>query len=153
MKSRVTAQEENRLLSFDVGGSVYALPIACVAEVSEIGELVSIPTLPGDVAGVMNHHGDALPILQRTVLLDMPEPDSEPTHALLMTPRPGGGARFGIFVDRILGLVAGCGARARGPEPVAEKRSIGGRVVFVLDPERLFARAGEAIDAALERSA
>ncbi|MEE2678423.1 MAG: chemotaxis protein CheW [Myxococcota bacterium] len=153
MKPVGTAEEENRLLSFDVGGSIYALPIACVAEVSEIGGLVSIPTLPSEVAGVMNHHGDALPILQRTVLLDMPEPEAEPAHALLMTPWPGGSARFGIFVDRILGLVAGQAARAEGPSPIAEQRSIGGRVVFVLDPECLFARAGETIDAALERSA
>ena len=144
--------DEDRLLTFDVGGSVYSLPIACVVEVAEVGPLVSIPTLPAGTAGVMNHHGDALPVLQRTVLLDLPEAESDPTHALVVTPRADGGARFGIFVDRILGLVAGCAARATGPALVAEKRSIDGRVVFVLDPERLFARAGEVIESSLERS-
>jgi len=148
-----TPLDEDRLLAFDVGDSVYALPIACVAEVAEVGPLSSIPTLPAGTAGVMNHHGDALPVLERSVLLDLPKAESnDPTHVLVVTPRAGGGARFGIFVDRILGLVAGCAARATGPALVAEERPIDGRMVFILDPERLFARAGEVIDSALERS-
>ena len=147
-----TLCNEDRLLTFHVGGSVYALPIACVAEVAEVEPLVSIPTLPAGTAGVVNHHGDALPVLQWSVLLDLPEALPDPPHVLVVTPRAGGGPRFGIFADRILGLVSGCAARATGPAPVAEKRSIDGRMVFVLDPERLFARAGEAIESSLERS-
>ena len=144
--------DEDRLLAFDVGGTVYALPIACVAEVAEVGRLVSIPSVPTGTAGVMNHHGDARPVFQRSVLLDLSEVDSDPTHTLVLSPRGGGGSCFGIFVDRILGLVSGGGAQVTGPASAEEQRSIDGREVLELDPERLFARAGEAIDNALERS-
>lgn len=148
----LTPLDEDRLLAFDVGGTVYALPIACVAEVAEMGPLVSIPSLPTGIAGVMNHHGDALPVFQRSVLLDLPDVNSDPTHTLVLSPRAGGGACFGIFVDRILGLLSMGGARATGPVRTEEQRSIDDREVFELDPERLFARAGAAIDNALERS-
>jgi len=147
-----TLCNDDRLLTFDVGNRVYALPIACVAEVTEVEPLVSIPTLPVGTAGVVNHHGDVLPVLQRSVLLELPEALPDPTHVLVVTPWAGEGPRFGIFADRILGLVSGCAARATGQAPAAEKRSIDGRTVFVLDPERLFARAGEAIENSLERS-
>jgi chemotaxis signal transduction protein len=144
---------EGRLLTFEVGGSLYALPIGCVVEVADAGALACIPTLPPETAGVLNYHGDALPVLLRSTLLDLAEQElPEPSHVLVLTPRPTGGARLGLFVDRIAGIVSGRGARSSGPEPVAERRSIDGRVVFVLDPERLVARAGDAIRDSLERS-
>jgi hypothetical protein len=44
-------------------------------------------------------------------------------------------------VDEILGLVNGPRARARGSDPVAERRSIDGRVGKILDPAQLIAAA------------
>lgn len=147
------AASEARLLTFEVGGSLYALPIGCIVEVTEVGALACIPTLSPETAGVLNYHGDALPVLLRSTALDLAEQElPAPSHVLVLTPRPTGGARLGLFVDRIAGIVNGEGARARGREPVAERRSIDGRVVFVLDPERLVARAGDAIRDSLERS-
>jgi chemotaxis signal transduction protein len=142
-----------RLLTFEVAGSVYALPIACVVEVSEVKPMACIPTLPSDTAGVMNHHGDALPVLRRGTLLDVDESElPEPAHVLVITPHPMGGARLGMLVDRIVGLVDGAGASARGTDPVAERRPIEERVVSVLDPQRLVARAQEVIQRSLGRA-
>ena len=144
---------DERLITFEVGSGAYALPIACVFEVGEIQPLACIPTLASEIAGVVNHHGDALPVLRRQVLLDL-EGDEivEPGHVLVIGARPTGGARLGLPVDRILGIVDGAGAAARGPSPVAERRPIEGRVVSVLDPERLVARAREVIGTSLDRS-
>ena len=147
-----TSGIQERLLSFEVGDSVYALPIACVVEVSEVEPLACIPTLPAGIGGVMNHHGDALPVLRRSVLLDVDEAElAEPAHVLVFTGRPTGGARLGMEVDRIVGLVDGAAAVAHGEGPIAERRSIDDRVVFVLDPQRLVARAREVIERSLGR--
>ena len=145
-------QVDQRLLTFEIGGSVYALPIACVVEVSDVDALSSIPTVPFGTAGMMNHHGDALPVVQRSTLLDVEEAGlPEPAHVLVITPRAAGGARLGMPVDRIIGLVDGVGASSSGADPVAERRPIEGRVVSVLDPRRLVARAAEAIANSLQR--
>jgi chemotaxis signal transduction protein len=142
-----------RLLTFEVGSTIYALPIACVAEVSEADSLSSIPTIPFGTAGVMNHHGDALPVVKRATLLGVDESElPEPAHVLVITPRPTGGAQLGMHVDRIVGLVDGAAVSSPGADPVAERRSIDGRVVFVLDPRRLVARAAEAIESSLQRA-
>ena len=151
-QATATSGIQDRLLSFEVGNSIYALPIACVVEVSEVEPLACIPTLPADIGGVMNHHGDALPVLRRSVILDVDGAElAEPANVLVLTARPTGGARLGMEVDRIVGLVDGAAAVARGEGPVAERRSIDDRVVFVLDPQRLMARAREVIERSLGR--
>jgi chemotaxis signal transduction protein len=143
---------DERLLTFEVAGSLYALPIACVVEVAEASALACIPMLTPEMAGVLNFHGDALPVIRREVLLDLEVQElPDPSHVLVVTPRPNGGARLGVCADRIEGLVNGDGALASGAGPVAERRSIDGRLVFILDAERLVARAREAIEASLER--
>ncbi len=143
----MSAALQQRLLTFEVGGATYALPIAGVLEVVEVGPLACVPTLPLQVAGVFNHHGDALPVIDRAMLLDqgaaaLPEPQQV---LVICGARPDGG-RLGLPVDRVLGLVEGRGASAPGPGLVAERRSLQGRVLCVLEPEELVARARQVIE-------
>ena len=76
----------------------------------------------------------------------------EPKHVLVLGEGPTGGACLGLLVDRVVGLVDGGPAAGRGPGPVAERRPVGGRVVNVLDPEKLVARARQVIEHSLGRS-
>ena len=141
------AGTHQRLLSFEVGGSVYAVPIADVAEVTEPGRIVAVPTLPLLVGGVMNHQGDALPIVHRSVLFEVDvERLAEPRHVLVLARTPEDRGTLGIPIDRILGLVEGAGGVARGADAVVERRPIDGRVVSVMDARRLFERAAKAIE-------
>ncbi|MEE8508545.1 MAG: chemotaxis protein CheW [Myxococcota bacterium] len=149
----MTGADERRLLSFEVGGARYALPIAGVIEVAELGSLACIPTLPVKIGGVINHRGDALPVVRHGSLLDVErESSSDPTHVLVVTDRPTGGTRLGLLVDRVLGLVDGDPGVGSGSHPVVERRPIGGRVTGIIDPQRLVARARELIERSLVRS-
>jgi chemotaxis signal transduction protein len=141
-----------RLLTFAVGGGVYALPIASVLEVAEAGGDACIPTVPRGTAWVMNYHGDALPVVRSAKLFDLDEASvPAPEHVLVISARAFQAPSFGLPVDRILGLVNGVGASARDREPVAERRSLDGRVANVLDAQRLVAKAREVIEQALGR--
>jgi len=136
-----------RLLAFEVGGSAYAVPIADVSEVADLGRIAAVPTVPQHVGGVMNHQGDALPIVHRSVLFDVPpEALCEPQHVVVLALAPEDHGDLGLPVDRILGLVDGAGGTARGPDAVVERRPIDGRVVSVLDARRLLERAAETIE-------
>jgi chemotaxis signal transduction protein len=64
------SEGQNRLLTFEIGSSLFALPIEGVHEVAAMAELACIPTLPREVAGVINYRGDALPVVRRERLLD-----------------------------------------------------------------------------------
>lgn len=136
-----------RLLTFEVGGTVFALPIAAVAEVAEVGPIAAVPTLPRSVGGVTNLHGDALPVVERAALLPVSGADLPvPRHLLVLAKSPDDASRYGLPVDGIRGLVDGEGGTALGDDAIAERRPIDGRVVCVLDPKRLLARAMHVIE-------
>ncbi len=143
---------EDRLLTFEVAGDLYALPIAGVLEVAEALHMTCIPTLPTRIGGVINYHGDALPVVSCASLLDIDESElGEPGNILVIAGPDGESARLGIPVDRVLGLVDGVAAAMPGAKPVAEHRSIDGRIASVLDPRRLVSQAKDVIAGSLGR--
>jgi len=152
VSAAASRSRDERLLTFEIGASLYALPISGVVEVTEVEEgFASIPTLPSRLGGVINFHGDALPVLRSGALLGV-EGDAPkmPAQVVVVTDRPTEQARLGLPVDDILGLVDGPRAIARGADPVAERRSIDGRVAKILDPARLVEKAESVIENAFE---
>jgi len=135
-----------QLLLFELGSDSYALPIEGLLEVADMGELCCIPSVPPNIAGIVNHRGDALTVVQRSKLLGIGAPSgSGALQILVITDRVTAAARFGLPVDRVLGLVPGIAEMACGSDPVAERINVGGRVTSVLYPRRLVERARELI--------
>ena len=131
---------ESRMLAFELGGALFALPISGVVEVAEASRIAPVPMLPRASFGVVNHHGDALPVVFGSALLELAAASS-PTHLLVLAGDADDPDRYGLPVDRILGLVPGEAKPARGESPVAERRPHEGRLMNVLDPRRLLACA------------
>ena len=142
----MTAADERRLVLFEVGGGAYALPIADVIEVTEWSQLAAIPTLPAAVAGVINHHGDALPIVARDALLEEATTETRPEHVLVLGVSGGQSGRLGVPVDRVLGLVDVPAGTPVSDGLVVERRPLRGRIVAVLDAARLLERAERVIE-------
>jgi chemotaxis signal transduction protein len=141
--------QAERLLAFELAGALYALPITDVAEVTEVGPLCAVPMLPLAVGGVVNHHGDALLVLDGPTLLERTPGGARPSHLLVLARDPDDPARFGLPVDRILGLVDGPAVAARGASPIAQLRPSGGRLLHLLDPRRLLERARATVERAM----
>ena len=150
----MTESGEDRLLTFEIGESLFAMPIAGVLEVAERGVEACVPTVSSSIASVINYRGDALPVVRRERLLELGDVELEalPEHVLVVTDSPTHAARLGLEVDRVLGLIDGEGATSRDSEPVAERRPIEGRLTHILDPARLVARAREVIEDSLAKS-
>jgi len=165
MTAALPPADAERLLTFEVAGAVYALPIAEVHEVAEASRLCCVPTLSRDQVGVMNWHGDALPVVAAELLFDGSEippggPEEEPQeagdpvegagglstpHVLVVSGRDDEAAQLGLPIDRVIGLVDGPRRRRGGGRLIVERRPVEGRVVSVLDPRRLVERATEVI--------
>jgi chemotaxis signal transduction protein len=168
----------DRLLTFEVASAVYGLPISVVLEVAEADRATCVPGLPLELVAVMNWHGDALPLVASEELLaglgeDSGGDDELPVdlasdeaavadvgHGAILKEQilvvsDGGdeSAALGMPVDRVIGLVNGTSRSSRSANVVAERRSVDGRVVHVLDPCRLVARAGELIERAVGATA
>ncbi|HKK50652.1 MAG TPA: chemotaxis protein CheW [Myxococcota bacterium] len=154
-------EEADRLLTFVFEDVRYGLPIAWVVEVAERDRITGIPSIPLPVGGVMNWHGEALPLVAAELLLGREEAGATPFGAattvgyaqeqvLVVSERPGHPARLGMPVDRVIGLVDG----SRGGRPsgsgrlVVERRPLEGRMLHILDPSALVRRGGEVIESA-----
>ena len=153
----------DRLLMFVFDDVRYALPIAWVVEVAEKDRVTGVPSLLLPIGGVMNWHGEALPLVATELLLgrDRGEAGATPFGAattvgyaqdqvLVVADKPGSVARLGMPVDRVIGLVAGQGydVRNKGEGLVVERRPVDGRIVHILDPVALVARGAEVIESA-----
>jgi chemotaxis signal transduction protein len=155
-------EEGARLLMFLFDDVRYALPIAWVVEVAEKDRVSSVPSLALPIGGVMNWHGEALPLVATELLLgrDRDEAGATPFGAattvgysqdqvLVVAERPGSPARLGMPVDRVVGLVVGPGYDGRkGEGLVVERRPVDGRIVHILDPAVLVARGAEVVESA-----
>lgn len=139
------AISEQRLLAFELGSTLFALPISSVVEVAESARIAPVPMLPRASFGVVNHHGDALPVVFGRALLEFAG-ESTPARLLVLAGDADDPERYGLPIDRILGLVAGEAKPALGQNPVAERRPHEGRLMNVIDPRRLLARALQLVD-------
>ncbi|MBW2229292.1 MAG: chemotaxis protein CheW [Deltaproteobacteria bacterium] len=170
MKGDPAQSGDDRLLAFEVGTSAYALPIESVVEVAEADRVTCVPGMPADVAGVMNWHGDPLTLISSQLLLASAEGGKDEVtsgeedssvaaegilraQVLVLSDRADEPARLGMPVDRVLGLVPGGSRPGRAQSVVVERRPVDGRVVSVLDPQGLVARAVEVIERAVGEAA
>jgi len=134
--------EAERVLAFEVGGVAWALSLADVREVTDLGELRAVPTLPRSLASVTNHRGDALPVVAPDALLDLQQAGLLAPRQLLVIGGSGDEpGRLGLPVDRVLGLASAPSAPSAPDGLVRGHGSLEGRMLRVLDGERLLARA------------
>jgi chemotaxis signal transduction protein len=143
---RVEATE--RWLTFEVGGAPFALPILAVLEVAEPGRTSPVPSLSRAVGGVMHYHGDALPIVTATALLEA-EPAGPPQNVVVLADQSGDAPRLGFPVDRVVGLVDIPALEARADAAVAAHVPLEGRLTAMLDAGRLCDRAAELVAGAV----
>ena len=161
MSAAFACDEENRHLMFLFEDVQYAMPIAWVVEVAEKNRVTSVPSLSLPVGGVMNWHGEALPLVATELLLgsENEEAGASPFGAsitvgyaqeqvVVISGSPGSNARMGMPVDRVIGLVEGDGPEgpSRKGALVVERRPVDGRIVHILDPAVLVARGEEVIE-------
>ncbi|MCP3986905.1 MAG: chemotaxis protein CheW [bacterium] len=152
--SSSVAEIGDRLLAFELCGGLYAVPIADVAEVTELHQLASVPMVHPRVGGVVNYHGDAVPIVFGDALLQIDRPEYSVDRPLLILARdPDDPNRYGMPVDKVLGLIDGPPAYALDAEPIADRRPHGERMVSVLDPRCLLERATQVISRSVANGA
>lgn len=143
-----------RLVLFEVAGSTYAIPIAEVLEVMETAPTAGIPGLPRRLAGVVNHHGEALPLVSREALFDVSNAPLAPSqHVLVLAARDGEAGTLGVPVDRVVGLADAALSPHQQPGLVVERLPLRGHVTNVLDARRLLGRAAALIEGSMSPAA
>lgn len=141
-RQRKDAQKS--LVGFIVGGVRYAVEIAFVREIVLPGELTPLPHTPPEVAGVFDHRGEVVPLVDLRRRFGLPEEAAGRSAKWILV--AVGGRTLGLAVDGVTEVFGTDEAWVR-PTPElggdAERRGIAwvasqdGRLVFVLDLFRL----------------
>lgn len=139
----------DRLLTFEIEGALFALPISDVLEVAEPSGRACIPSVSAELACVMNYRGDALPVVCRDRILPVEGSGGVCENLLVISDRTTAAPRLGLEVDHVIGLEEGPPVRSLDGSVIAERRPMGGRIANVLDPARVVACAREVIEGAL----
>jgi len=114
-RSRETDRE--RTLVFRVGAERYGLPLVMVVEVFELASpLMPVPGAPDWIAGVINHHGQVVPVLRMSVFLEVGS--TEAARQIILVDLSG--ESLGLAVDQIEALEE---VRAEGPVQKGRRRS------------------------------
>jgi purine-binding chemotaxis protein CheW len=131
------------LVGFVVGKVSYAVPISAVREIINEADLTELPHLPRGIAGVADHRGEVIPIIDLRRRFGLPE--REVTARVKWVLVDVSGQTVGLVVDGVTEVFG------TGGEEIREAPSFGvsddvrglsgvvsrdGHLVFVLDVER-----------------
>lgn len=138
--SRQRPDLQKSLVGFVVGDVLYAVGIGSVREIVNPMPLTELPHAPPMVAGVMDHRGEVVPVVDLRVRFGLPKA-TDPRRAKLILIDVEG-RTIGLAVDRVTD-VFGTGGAEIAPAPALgngdEQRGIvgvtkyDGVLVFVLD--------------------
>jgi purine-binding chemotaxis protein CheW len=141
-QDRHRPDRQRGFVGFVVGDVTYAVSIANVREIVNPSPLTELPHAPPAVAGVLDHRGEVVPIVDLRARFGLsPGAGSRRTKWILIEVE---GRSVGLTVDRVTGVFGvsdelrppptlGPGDEARGIVGVAP---YGGGLVFVLDVGR-----------------
>lgn len=140
--SRQQPDPQRGYVGFVVGDVAYAVPIANVREIVNPAPLTELPHAPPSVAGVLDHRGEVVPIvdLRARFGLDAAAATRRTKWILIEVERRS----IGLIVDRVTGVFGVADALRAPPAlgPGDELRGIvgvaphAGQLVFVLDVGR-----------------
>lgn len=147
-----------KVLVFHIGRERYGLPLAAVERVLPVARLSALPGAPHFVPGLLDLHGEAIPVIDLSRLAGSP-PDAvrHDTRILLLdVPALGRRRRLGLKAERVSGVLAIEGEPAESGvraapwlggvlrDPGHEPTPSGG-LLRLLEPARLLAPEVEAL--------
>jgi chemotaxis signal transduction protein len=124
-----------------VGERRFGLPLGCVERVLPMAEVLSLPGSGVGLLGMLNLHGQVLPVVDPHPPLGAVGPHIEVEHRLVLL--KGGHGRFLVWVDEVIDVVSGIAdaasaVAAQQATPIIERvLRLGDDMIPVLAPDAL----------------
>jgi len=157
--SKARPDPRRNLVGFSVGSVRYAISVENVKQIINPLPVTPLPHMPPSIAGVAEHRGVVLPVVDLRVHYGVPSADTKKTKWILIEIA---GRVVGLIVDGVAG-VFGAGTEAMRPAPLLgqgdARRGLSGVVsyegamVFVVDQALVEELAHTAIAGGLPKAA
>lgn len=135
---------QKSLVGFVVGDVGYAVPISQVKEIINPAALTELPHAPPAIAGVADHRGEVVPIVDLRVRFGLPKAEDPRRAKWILVDVDG--RTVGLSVDRVTDVFGTGGAELRPPpllgvgddlRGIAGVTNHDGVLTFVLDVDKL----------------
>lgn len=90
---------EHEFVNFTLAGQIYGLPVEQVIEVVRIVAITEVPEAPQGMLGVINFHGEVIPLISLREVFGLPWRDLELNTPVLVTSTAE--RLFGLLVDEV----------------------------------------------------
>lgn len=96
--------QNNSYLSFRLGKEIYAAHVSRTLKILQLSEITKVPNAPRNMKGVINHHGNVLPVidLNQTFGLDETEKTKNTCIIILSVDKDDEQVNIGAIVDEVL---------------------------------------------------
>jgi len=136
-------------LLFRRQAQLFAVSVVDVTEMIEIPETTRVPAAASVVVGVINHHGDILPVLNINTLLDITNTTNQPlTTGTIGFIVGEGEGRMVVPIDATLGLVLLPPEGEHGEGLIQKTVVVEDQVIAVLDVDLLMSTVETAVTGA-----
>jgi purine-binding chemotaxis protein CheW len=141
--TRNRTDPQKNLVGFVVGPAAYAVDISCVREIVNPLEVTPLPHMPPEVAGVTDHRGEVIPVIELRVRFGLDRAENARSTKWILL-HAGGERSVGIIVDsvtEVFGAVEGIRPTPevggnRDVRGIAGVVTHNGRLTFVLETGR-----------------
>ncbi|MBN2545414.1 MAG: purine-binding chemotaxis protein CheW [Spirochaetes bacterium] len=96
--------EEYQLILFELGNSLYGIPIDKVSEINRIDQITTLPKAPKFVEGVINLRGNVVPLIDLRKRFGMKQIERTKKNKIVVVIVEK--RLFGIIVDSVLEVVS-----------------------------------------------
>lgn len=102
----MTKNTINSYLSFKLGKEIYAANVNKTLKILQLSDITKVPNAPKNMKGVINHHGNVLPVvdLNQTFNLPITSPTKNTCIIILSVIQADEVVNIGAIVDEVLNV-------------------------------------------------
>ncbi len=98
--------ESNSYLSFRLGKEIFAAHVSSTLKILQLSDITKVPNAPANIKGVINHHGNVLPVVDLNQTLGLPETEygKNTCIVILSVGEDSDKSIVGAIVDEVLNV-------------------------------------------------
>ena len=96
----------NSYLSFRLGKEIFAANVSSTIKILQLSQITKVPNSPSNMKGVINHHGNVLPVVDMNQTLGLPETEQTKSTCIIILSigKDENAYQIGSIVDEVLSV-------------------------------------------------
>lgn len=140
----------NSYLSFRLGKEIYAANVSRTIKILQLSEITKVPNAPTNMIGVINHHGNVLPVIDLNQTFRLSETEKTKNTCIIILSigqQDNDQINIGAIVDEVLNVDEISNDDISDPPSLGKANSLehicgvfkkGDKFIMILDVDKIF---------------